>query len=50
MAKIIIGLLMLAVMALLVLFFLIVSLSIALFVFSRKSEKAQELPARREAP
>jgi flagellar basal body-associated protein FliL len=50
MAKIVIGLLMLAIIALLILFFLIISLSIALFVFSRKSEKAQELPARREPP
>jgi len=50
MAKIIIGLLMLAVMALLVLFFLIVCLSIALFVFSKKSENAHELPVREEPP
>jgi len=50
MAKIVIGLLMLAVIAISILFFLIIGLSIALLVFSRKSKKVRELPARKELP
>ncbi len=48
MAKIVIALLMITVFVLAILFFLIIGLSIALLIFSRKGDKGQELSVGRE--
>jgi len=50
MAKIVIGLLILTVLALFILFLLIIGLSIALLVFSRKGGKGQQLSVGKEPP
>ena len=50
MAKIVIALLMITVFVLTILFLLIIGLSIALLVFSRKGDKGEELSVGKESP